>query len=371
VTAANLAALRAQAHTQAQVMVRVLDEYEPGLSGGLQQQPLEGLRGRQDLHLQVVLSLSGTGCDVSGDYDGYSKPPVISVVHDYPRRMGFTALHEFGHHLTRSVSEDLGEAVYDHPDGDHFEELSCEAFASLVLLPDALVAEVIPTKGASAETVKTFFELSQASRTACCVRASTTLVGGGVVAVYNRDGVVQFSASTAPGVFPPARGSDQSSTPLIARALSRPGETSTHDQTFIAYSTHDGEDTLYGQATWIDDWIVAVAKADNVSWRDFAPPQERARRPARSSSSAGARSGAAMPAATSSWASCETRQDTFHVENGALPCLVCRQAICEKGHCGCTAKREVTCTGCWLKKGRAQFDAPDVPSPVCRECVEG
>lgn len=52
------------------------------------------------------------------------------------------------------------------------------------------------------------------------MRAAEYLTGGGVVALLDATGTVIFA--TPRGMLPPARGSDQSATPLIAAALHAP-----------------------------------------------------------------------------------------------------------------------------------------------------
>lgn len=363
-------ALRADALVQARRMLEVLKQNAPGDLARMAQEPFEVLRSRSDLVVQTVRQ-TATTCGVHGSYDGSVTPALISVSRTYLRHECFTVLHEFGHHLQQALSLELGAAVTDHPHGDAFEELACEAFAALVLLPDDVVGELTPFRGADAETVAAYYTSSLASRSACCVRALPTLVGGGVIAVLDETGIVKWAASSST-VFPPARGSDQSATPLVARALDRPGEVVTHDDTFIAYRTHEGTESLYGQACWIDGWIVVVVKSDNASWLAYAPPRPAkrgARQAPRPATAAAGSAGLATPWRPV-WGSCVTCGDTFSVTDDTPTCSRCGELRCERGHCTCTAQREVRCSQCFTVWSRGRFAVPDAAQPVCRECSD-
>ncbi len=366
-------------------MLEVVRAGSPDALEQMATDPFGVLRSRADVQVAYVESAQ-PGCGVHGSYDGETTPPTLQVRRTYARHEAFTVLHEFGHHVQQALDDELGAAVIDHPEADKFEELACEAFAALVLLPDDLVAELTPAAGASAETVAAYYANSRASRSACAVRALPSLIGGGVIAVLNDDGVVRWAASSSNSVFPPARGSDQSQTPLVARALQRRGDVVAHDETFLRYSTHDGGDVLYGQACWIEGWLVLVLKTDSASWRQFAPPRPRLFRPrpasapaggSGSGSTSGSVAAGSRGSATSGssswrpqWGTCTTCTDSFRVTDDTATCPTCAALRCDKGHCECTAGREVRCSQCFSVWGRGRFAAPDAPSPVCRDCDE-
>jgi hypothetical protein len=353
-------------------MLNVLGDDSPGQGAAMADDPFTVLSSRADVRVRYATEAQ-THCGVHGSYDGTATPATINVRRTYARHEAFTVLHEFGHHVQQALSLELSAAVIDHPHGDALEELACEAFAALVLLPDSLVEELTPTAGASAETIAAYYARSLASRSACCVRALPTLVGGGVIAVLDAAGRVKWAASSSASVYAPARGSDQSGTPLVERALARPDGVVTHDETFIVYSTHEGTETLYGQACWIDGWIVGVLKTDNVSWRSFAPPRPRRRAP-RPSGLRAHKGPEGPPARVSSWrpswGTCVTCNDSFPVSDDTPSCSVCGELRCERGHCACTTTREVRCSQCFTLWSRARFAAPDAAQPVCRECTD-
>lgn len=167
--------------------------------------------------------------------------------------------------------------------------------------------------------------------------------------LYREDGTVDATAST--GLIPPARGSNQASTPLIARALSRPGETVEHDETHIAYSTGTSA-PLYGQATWVDGYLVAVLQHDNASWKAFAPTRTASR----------------SYTGPSKFLTCDIcLQDYTRTDD---VCPTCQTSRCPRRHCGCpSSARERACPSCGLTLDKARYAAFDDPKTPCRDCA--
>ncbi len=137
---------------------------------------------------------------------------------------------------------------------------------------------------------------------------------------------------------------------LEQRALTNPSVTTEHDNTFIAYNTGHS-DALYGQAVWVDDYVVMVLKSDNVSWRKFAPP-----RPGTGSYTSG----------MDRYPFCETCQDTF--KRTTDTCQKCKDPRCPQGHCSCIQARERRCPKCSLTLNRSRFADFADPTTVCRDC---
>jgi hypothetical protein len=330
-------------------MVALLRASDPNLLAALGNDALDALAQHPGVILRLVPERdTGGGCTVAGGYRGNETPPALLVTTSLShRRQAFTALHEFGHHLQRT-NLDLGEVLLEHPADEDLEEAACQVFASRVLLPDSLVAPLMPIRGPDATTIADFYANSNASRAACCVRAAELLPGGGAVVLYRENGFVDMAAST--GLIPPARGSDQSRTPLLARVLARRGSTVGHDDTVIAYSTGTS-DLLYGQATWVDGYIVAVLMPDNASWRPLALP-----RPA-----TGEYTG------PSKWATCEQCLSEFTVTDDV--CTRCSTPRCPSRHCACLSSvGERTCPCCRLMLAKARFAAFADPTTPCRDC---
>lgn len=347
----------AEAPRQAEAMLAVLERDHPGALTALREDPLGELERWPEVTVSLVSEVDGDRCSVAGSYQHQTSPPTLMVsLSKSVRRRGFTAFHELGHHL-QQTDPDLGQRLFtteDHrlltaEDSEAFEEAACDAFAALVLLPDDELAGHIGPRGPAATSVMEMFHRSQASREACCVRAAEYLTGAGVVVLLDASGTVLFAAPRS--FIPPARGSDQSSTPLIAAAMRGHG-TVERDETFVSYRTGDTSPQLYGQAAWCDgDYLIAVLVSDNAAWRPFAPP-----RPDTGRSRWG------------SWWTCETCDTQFRVTE--QPCDRCDQPHCENGHCGCTGKRterDRTCDRCFMTLNPSQFVAGGT---TCRDCSE-
>jgi len=326
-------------------MLSALEAATPGVAEALRQDALATVDGWGEPAIRMVVDASTTtdDCSVAGGYRGDTDPPTIIVARSASRRrQQFTALHEIGHHIQRNDIE-LLRTLHAATDPEELEEASCDAFAGRVLLPDTVVNPLIGPRGPTADDVVTLYSASQASRAACCVRTAEHLTSPGTVFLLNQDGIVDFSIGH--GMAPPARGSDQSGTPVVAAALRAKG-TSRRD-THIAYRNGSTSDLLYGDCAAIDGWMVAIAVLDRAAWQPFAPPRPH--------------TGTLAP---SRWWTCEYCNDDFD-SVGSTRCDQCGQPTCPAGHCGCTLHAERTCTECWLTKHRSQFSAAGT---VCREC---
>jgi hypothetical protein len=338
-----------EAIAQAQAMLTATETYHAGALLALRHDPLGELGRWPELQVRLVAEAHGGGaCSVAGSYQHQATPPALVVSRSRSlRRRGFTALHELGHHL-QQTDPDLGQHLFNVENSELLEELACDAFAACVLLPDDAVAANISPRGPTATAVAELFHNSQASREACCVRAAEHLIGAGVVVLLDPDGTVLFAAPH--GLIPPARGSDQSATPLIAAALTGRG-TVERDQTFLTYRGGNTSDLMYGQASWCDPgYLIAVLVSDNVPWRRFALP-----RPHTSHSRYG------------SWWTCETCAQEFQVNEP--PCDRCGQPRCESLHCGCTAnraRRDRACDMCHMTLHPSRFEDDRT---TCRDCA--
>lgn len=333
---------------QAEAMLEVVERLHPGALAALRQDPLTELQTWPEIQIDMVGEpQDGTRCSVAGSYRDDTQPPTLVVgASRSHRRRGFTALHELGHHL-QQTDPVLGQQVFARQDSERLEDEACDAFAARVLLPDDLVAGRTDSHGPTAPDVVELFERSRASREACCVRAAEALAGAGAVVLLDAKGTVLFAAPRS--FIPPARGSDQSATPLISAAL-QTRATVQRDSTYVTYRTGSTSDQLYGQAAWCDDeHLIAVLGVDNVGWRRFAAPRP---------DTGMFRSG--------SWWTCETCGEVFGVAEA--PCAVCGEPRCGDGHCGCTtarAQRERVCDTCFLSLTPARFDGA---STTCRDC---
>lgn len=340
---------RTSAAVLAQVarMLDLLERQRPGTGDRLRLDALAELRTWSDVQIQVIPERqTDGGCSVAGSYGDDTDPPTLYVARSASaRRRQFTGLHELGHHL-QNTDPDLGEAVVLAAD-DRFEDDACDLFAARVLLPDSLVAGVFGDRTPTPGDIVALYQKSAASRAACVVRAVEHLRSFGTVVLYDSAGVVSF-ASAKGSVFPPARGSDQSLTTLVAAALRDPGRADgmpfTVNETRIRYRSGHDSDPLYGQAAWCDGFLVAVLVEDHAPWKTFSPtrPVISGRQP--------------------QWADCEICGNSFEVDE---VCGVCGEPRCPSGHCTCALRGERRCSRCTLTYGPSMFLGNGT---VCREC---
>jgi hypothetical protein len=339
-----MSVLRGEALAQATAVLATLEQARPGAAEPLRQDALIALGAWDDICVQMVADVAiSDDCSVAGGYRSDTDPPTLIVARSAsPRRRQFTALHELGHHLQRNSIE-LLTALYAAHDAEVLEEAACDAFAGRVLLPDAVVAPLIGARGPTADEVTALYAASRASRAACCVRAAERLTSTGAVFLLDQNGIVSFAIGR--GMPPPARGSDQSSTPLVAAAL-RVGGRARRD-TQIAYRDGSRSERLYGDCAPIDGWMAAVTVLDRAAWQPFAPPRV-----------------GTGTWATTHWWICEYCQSSFE-SFAAERCDRCAQPRCPDGHCRCTSRGDRTCTQCRLAKHRSQFSGGGM---VCRDC---
>ncbi|WP_170154847.1 ImmA/IrrE family metallo-endopeptidase [Lentzea atacamensis] len=329
-------------------MTAAVERDHPGALEPLRRDPLGELDSWTEVALVMVEEQAGKDrCSVAGSYEPV--PPTLVVAKAASvRRRGFTALHELGHHL-QQTDIDLGATTFGYGDPEQFQEEACDAFAAHILLPDDKLLPTIGPRGPVAQDVVDLFTThTSASREACCVWAARHFQGAGAVVLLDSAGTVLFAAPR--GFIPPARGSDQSRTPLVQAALNRRSGVTTRDETYVQYRNGGTSDLIYGQAAWLDDdYMVAIVGSDNVGWRAFALPRP---------DTSGLRRGAG-------W-TCETCDEEF--ASFAAACPSCQQPKCDNGHCGCTVARASatkTCSKCYLALHPSRFDGAGT---VCRDC---
>ena len=338
--------VRVEASAQAGQMLRVLDRDWPGSRERLQRDALAELGRWREIQVSMVPdSQTDIGCSVAGGYVHTTNPPTLTVTTSLsPRRQGFTALHELGHHLQKN-DIDLAVAVRAQlADITDFEDAACDAFAARVLIPDNLLPVSVSGRSPTAADVVTLFERTQASRAACCVRIAERLAGHGVITLLDHAGKVLFAVGRG-DIFPPTRDSDQSRTSLVSQALRTSGD-ARHDSTHVLYRNGSTSAALYGDAAWCDGYLVTVAVLDRPGWRAFAQPRPDSGK---------------IISRNREW--CELCEEEFPAVD---QCGRCRQPRCPVGHCGCTAGRERMCKRCFLKKSPAQF--PSSTADICTEC---
>lgn len=248
-------------------VVKVMEALEvvwPGAAGVLVGDPCGALASWDQVELRYVPAVeTDSRCSVAGAYV-WDEPPILAVARSTSAgRRGFTALHELGHHL-QQTDLDLAQNLAEAGDrGRLLEDAVCDAFAASVLLPDALVGEHIPAAGPSVYDIGDLNAASSASRAAVCVRAVQRLRSPGHVLLLDYDGSVQFAA--AQGLPPVAKGSNQSSVPVIQDAL---GGRTAKGRTRVLYRDGIRGGELFVQAGDLDGYLVVVMTTDRPPWED-------------------------------------------------------------------------------------------------------
>ena len=133
---------RVDVDKQAQLMLQRLDGAYPGAVDRLHGDALSELETWTDVQVRRVPDAEAQArCSVAGGYAHDTDPPTLLVTQSMSRRrQQFTALHELGHHLQKNDPH-LAVAVRRQPAAnDMFEDAACDMFASLVLIPDSLLA---------------------------------------------------------------------------------------------------------------------------------------------------------------------------------------------------------------------------------------
>jgi Zn-dependent peptidase ImmA (M78 family) len=339
--------LGAEAVAQALRMLEVLDRQHPDAREALASNAWSELTTWDEIQLRLVPdSQTDDRCSVAGGYVHSTTPPTLTVTNSLsPGRRSFTVLHELGHHLQRNDIP-LARAVRDQrADTEAFEDAACDAFAARILITDNHLAAVLTDRSPTAATLVRLFEVTEASRAACCARVIDYLGTNGIIAVLDDTGHVRFARGHG-DVFAPARGTDQSATPLVKAALNSTTGAQ-HDNTYFTYRTGTRSAEMYGDAAWAGDYLMVVTVLDRPGWKAFAPSRDVPR---------------PYVPRLDGW--CEICQESFTVTDR---CTVCRQGRCPgPGHCGCSVAKERTCGKCFLRKHASQF--PSSAATTCKEC---
>ncbi len=109
------------------------------------------------------------------------------------KKENFTLLHEVGHIL---VEQDDDALIWlaDRDDPDVELERLCEEIAAALVVPDALIDEIIGTGPLTGDDLRTLVARSAASGPACAIALSSRLSSGAVVIIERVDARVIHSA---------------------------------------------------------------------------------------------------------------------------------------------------------------------------------
>lgn len=259
----GVAASRGEVGAATTTLMAKLEELWPGAAAELAHDPCGVIEGWDEFQLRYVPAVEADSrCSVAGAYIWEEDPPVLAVARATSAgRRAFTVLHELGHHL-QQTDLDFAQALAAAGErGRVLEDAVCDAFAAGVLLSDELVDQHIPAAGPTVYDVASLHAASSASRAAVCVRAAQRLRSPGHVLLVDYDGSVQFAA--AHGFPPVAKGSNQSSVPVIQDAL---GFRTAKGRTRLLYRDSIRGEELFAQAGAVDGYVVVVMTTDRPPW---------------------------------------------------------------------------------------------------------
>ncbi|GAB3854615.1 hypothetical protein GCM10028801_09030 [Nocardioides maradonensis] len=158
---------------------------------------LDPIAGIKDLDYEVVAEPALTSQRGAGGWcDGMSFADQNTVMYaptPESKKENFTLLHEVAHILV----ENDDEALIWLADCDNYEvelERLCEQIAAALVVPEALIDEVVGTGPPTGENLKTLVTRSAASGPACAIALSSRLSSGAVVLIDRVAGTVIQSA---------------------------------------------------------------------------------------------------------------------------------------------------------------------------------
>jgi Zn-dependent peptidase ImmA (M78 family) len=297
---------------------------------------------RQRYGIEVVLRPPAAPgkCSIDGSYR--RNPLRISVSSALStRRVLFSILHEFGHHLQRRSFEAIDARTRAGKKAVAFEEDVCDAFAADILVPDTLVDEILDGHDVTAAALVRLFHESQASREACCVRIVQRLRTDGYVILADADGVIRFAASNHD--YRIRRDTEQGSTHPLAAAATR----QVREKARFRYPSGWQTPVYFLDALADQGWVLAVAQQHPPSW-------------------------AVIPLRGNELFPLPPDEDCAHCGESLTvwqePCTDCRKTPCPScGRCSCraTSIKSQLCSECFLMKALLQFPHG---SGICYDC---
>lgn len=327
-------------------MLEIVQARGSDVLASLRTHPIAELETWPELEITLLDAVPASDCAIAGVYFSDYTPARIGIWEgsSIPRQH-FTALHELAHHLQLHDATLSAEFDAQVDQGEQLEELTCDAFAAAVLLPDELMNMHLGPGTPLAAQVATLWQASGASRAAVCVAAAQRLQSPGHVVLLDENDEVAFASSV--GELPLRRGRDQSQTKVL-RALRTTSlnSISVRDHRFIYRDGIEGT-SLYAQATTMGAYTVVVAVAHNAPWEAISLS-------------------ASAPSVRASWQECTHCQELFQVWGER--CDRCRAGFCpECGHCDCASRVAVQiCNECFLEKPAQLFTAS---ATLCDECA--
>lgn len=329
-----------------EVMLTVLDGRDTQLRARLGTDPVGELGTWSEITVEYIpASAQSVDCTIAGAYMDDTEPAIIGIVDgSFSRREAFTALHELGHHLQRTEDQLVDDLPLQSDHGRALEEMTSDAFAAAILLPDSVVQHTLGRGTPTALQVRELWKSGNASRAAVCVRAAQQLASPGHVMLLDPAGIINFSAAYAD--FPFRRGLNQTETTIFEAANRSEARATSRVTNFIYANGTRGQD-LYAQATDLGGYLLIVAVVDGAPWETLAL------------------SSTARPVYRD-WHQCVACGELFKTLD-IQRCEMCEDPKCpECGRCACPSRvEERQCTKCFMIKPAHQFLAS---ATICLDC---
>lgn len=195
----------------------------PNAATRIRTDPLAGIGYIDGLRVVDDRTARGTECPIDGTYD----PETTTIRYRRTGNTGrdnFTLLHELGHHLL-AINEqwcyDIAPALDRANVGKTVEELLVSTFASRTLIPDDIAAQAF-RRGVTAQAVAELNRTTEASATACLVRALSE-PGHRLVMLTDHVGQPWFAQTTGEPWSPGTRTRQPAIEAAAARAIDSDG----------------------------------------------------------------------------------------------------------------------------------------------------
>jgi hypothetical protein len=152
-------------------------------------------------------------------------------------------------------------AQQDQRGASYLKETICDIVAAELLLPADLTSHIVE-KGPTASDIITLFETSNASREACCVKASQLMGSSGYVMLADLDGSARFTAAVRT-VFRVRRDAPQHATGPIGKAAES-GRYRGIGQ--VRFGSGSKSPNHHVDAQRAGEYVFAVFYTDNPPW---------------------------------------------------------------------------------------------------------
>jgi len=309
----------------ARYLIALVDEHLDVHIGDLSRDPIDALESCSHIDFRWTQQLSGEGCEQYGYYR--HNPPTIGVRRTNRARANFTALHEFAHYLQQSDADWALDVLLELPkfDAAVLQEAVCDQFASLVLVPDELLA-MLRGREINSAAVAELHEASSGSRRVAAKRTLTLATSPTMFILTDPSGNVEWVETNSETLIGPSKGTAQPDLARLADLAATSGYASDRTRTGLIYSTGNVRSDLSLDATPGTDGLhvfhraVPIYKFGDQQW---SIDQERC------SNEACNELFLATP-------------ERFHVPCGAFKCPEC-------GACSCEPKKAVSCDKCFME----------------------